>query len=213
MADDIERNEGEREEEAELDLEEEIGKKVPGKKYKAALEELEKAKADAAHWKNEYYKAYADTQNLRRSLEAEQRTMYRYRAEGFLDGLLPALDAFHMALDAPAPTKEAANYQIGFTYIYNQLIQALSAEGLSELTPKVGDAFDSDYMNAIEAVESEEVENNHVLKVHSKGYKLHDRLIRAAMVTVAKKPKPQEEEAKEPKEETPAEEEKAPAEA
>lgn len=175
------------------------------------LEELEKAKADAANWKNEYYKAYADTQNLRRSLEAEQRTMYRYRAEGFLETLLPALDAFHMALDAPAPTKEAANYQIGFTYIYNQIIQSLANEGLTELSPKVGDAFDASYMNAIEAVESEEVPHNHVLKVHSKGYKLHDRLIRAAMVTVAKKPK--EAEAEAPNEEAPAEESKAPAEA
>lgn len=184
------------------------GKKVPFRKYQAALDELEKAKADAAHWKNEYYKAYADTQNLRKSLEAEQRTMYRYRAEGFLDGLLPALDAFHMALDAPAPTKEASAYQIGFTYIYNQLIQALASEGLSELTPKVGDPFDADYMNAIEAVESEEVPNNHILKVHSKGYKLHDRLIRAAMVTVAKTPKPAEEkEEKETKEKEPEGEE------
>ncbi len=188
-------------------MEEVKGKKVPAKKYQAALEELEKAKADAAHWKNEYYKAYADTQNLRRSLEAEQRTMYRYRAEGFLGELLPALDAFHMALDAPAPTKEASNYQIGFTYIYNQIIAALTAEGLSELTPKVGDPFDAGYMNAIEATETEEVPNNHVLKVHSKGYKLHDRLIRAAMVTVAKTPK--QEPAEEKKEENP----EAPAEA
>ena len=185
-------------------LEKEEGKKVSAKKYNAALEELEKAQADVAHWKNEYYKAYADTQNLRRSLEEEQRTIYRYRAEGFLEGLLPALDAFHMALDTPAPTKEAANYQIGFTYIYNQIIAALNGEGLNELTPKVGEPFDASYMNAIEAVETDECEPNHILKVHSKGYKLHDRLIRAAMVTVAKKPAEEE-----PK----AEEEKAPAEA
>ncbi len=204
-----ERNDlGETQENEESELKE--GKKVSAKKYRAVQEELEKAKSDADHWKNEYYKAYADTQNLRRSLEAEQRTMYRYRAEGFLETLLPALDAFHMALDAPAPTKEAANYQIGFTYIYNQIIQSLANEGLTELTPKVGDPFDASYMNAIEAVETEEVEHNHVLKVHSKGYKLHDRLIRAAMVTVAKKPKPAEEE---PQEEIPAEENKAPAEA
>ena len=134
--------------------------------------------------------------------------MYRYRAEGFLEGLLPALDAFHMALDAPAPTKEAANYQIGFTYIYNQLIQSLASEGLCELTPKPGDPFDASYMNAIEAVESDEVEPNHVLKAHSKGYKLHDRLIKAAMVTVAKKPAEPK-----PEEDTPAEGEKPAAEA
>lgn len=125
----------------------------------------------------------------------------RYRAEGFVDQLLPSLDAFHMALDAPAPTKEAANYQVGFTYIYNQLIQALASEGLSELAPKVGDKFDPAYMNAIDVAEDESAEPNTVLKVHSKGYKLHDRLIKAAMVTVAKAPSK--------KEEQPAEEEKS----
>ncbi len=176
------------------------------------MEELAKTKADRDHWKNEYYKAYADTQNLRRSLEAEQRNIIRYRAEGFLDGLLPALDAFHMALDAPAPTKEAANYQIGFTYIYNQIIQALASEGLSELTPKPGDAFDPSYMNALEAIETDEVPPGQVVKVLSKGYKLHDRLIRAAMVTVSKakaEPKPEEQ----PEEEKPATEETPVAEA
>lgn len=99
-----------------------------------------------------------------------------------------------MALEAPAPTKEAANYQIGFTYIYNQLIQALSSEGLSELTPKVGDKFDPTYMNAIDVKETEEVEPNLVMQVHAKGYKLHDRLIKAAMVTVSKKPEEKKEE-------------------
>lgn len=184
------------------------GKKVSAKKYHALQEELEKAKSDVDHWKNEYYRAYADTQNLRRSLETEQRTIYRYRAEGFLEGLLPALDAFHMALDAPAPTKEASNYQIGFTYIYNQIIQALASEGLCELTPKVGDAFNADYMNAIDAEETDEFEPNHIVKVHSKGYKLHDRLIRAAMVTVSKKPAEEK-----PEEEPKPAEDKAPAEA
>lgn len=170
------------------------GKKVSAKKYHALQEELEKAKADAANWKNEYYKAYADTQNLRRSLEEEQRTIYRYRAEGFLESLLPALDAFHLALDAPAPTKEAANYQIGFTYIYNQIIGSLASEGLSELTPKVGDPFDAAFMNAIDTEERDDIEPNRITKVHSKGYKLHDRLIRAAMVTVSKAPEKKEEE-------------------
>ena len=184
-------------------LEKEDGKKVSAKKYNQALEQLEKAQADVAHWKNEYYKAYADTQNLRRSLEAEQRDILRYRAEGFIDGLLPALDAFHMALDAPAPTKEAANYQIGFTYIYNQLIQVLANEGLSELAPKVGDKFDPAYMNAIDVVEDESAEPNTVLKVHSKGYKLHDRMIKAAMVPVAHAKEKKEEE--KPEEEAPAE--------
>lgn len=182
--------------------EEDLGKKVSAKKYKALEEKLEKAQADCESWKNQYYKAYADTQNLRKSLEEETRSAIRYRAEGFLADLLPALDAFHMALEAPPPTKECANYLIGFGYIYNQLIQALASEGVSELSPKVGDRFDATYMHAMEEVEDETVEPGHVCKILAKGYKLHDRLIRPVRVNVAKaKAEPKEE--NKPEEEVP----------
>jgi hypothetical protein len=66
-----------------------FGKKVPKEKYQQALDDLAKAQADSDHWKNEYYRAYADMQNLRKSLEEEHRTAFRYRSEGFLENLLP----------------------------------------------------------------------------------------------------------------------------
>ena len=184
------------------------GKKVKYKEYAKALEQLEKAKADAEHWKNEYYRVYADMQNLRKALEEESRSAIRYRAEGFLTGLLPSLDAFHLALENPAPTKEAQNYQIGFTYIYNQIVSALIDEGLKEITPKVGEMYDLKTMQAVDAVEDDAATPNSIVKVYAKGYMLHDRLIRPAMVQVAK-PKKKEEPAPEqaPEEEqTPSEE-------
>ena len=198
-------------EEASEDKEEvKEGKKVPYRKYAALLEKLEKAEADVDHWKNEYYRVYADTQNLRRQLEEDSRRAIRYRAEGFLTELLPALDAFHMALVNPAPTKEAANYQIGFSYIYNQIVGALVSEGVSELSPKLGDDFDPASMHAVDTVEpSEEIPEGKVAKVHAKGYRLHDRLIRPAMVSVAKKPIEKEE----PKEEEEEEQTSTPAQA
>lgn len=183
--------------------EEETGKKVSRAKFEKLQGELDKALADRDHWKNEYYKAYADTQNLRRSLEEDSRDAVRYRAEGFLDSLLPALDSFHMALDMPAPNKEAENYQIGFGYIYNQIVASLVSEGVSELTPKVGDKFDETTMHAMDLVETEEVPEGCIVRVAAKGYKLHDRLVRAAMVYVAKAPAKKEEtnqEAEAPKE-------------
>ena len=192
------------ESEAQEELTEEKGKKVSAKKYQEALDALAKAEADRDHWKNEYYKAFADTANLRRSLEEEHRRALRYRSEGFLTDLLPALDAFHMALDNPAPTQEAANYQIGFTYLYNQIIAALSNEGLKEFTPTVGEEVSPDSMHALETQESEDIEPGHVIKVLTKGYFLHDRLIRPAMVVVAKAKEEakQEEQSEEKKEET-----------
>ena len=97
---------------------------------------LEKANSDIDHWKNEYYRAYADTQNLRKSLEEDARTAYRYRSEGFLANLLPALDAFHIALQNEPPSPETKNYLVGFSYIYNSLVKVLTDEGVSEIAPQ-----------------------------------------------------------------------------
>lgn len=172
------------------------GKKVPKEKYAKALEEAEKASADRDHWKNEYYRAYADMSNLRKSLEEEKRTALRYRSEGFLEKLLPALDAFRMALVATPSSPEAKNYQIGFQYIYKQLQGALEEEGVSELTPKLNEPYDIAYMHAVDSETRDDLPENTVIKVYSAGYKLHDRLIRPAMVTVSKKEKKEEPAAK-----------------
>lgn len=181
------------------------GKKISKDKYDEICAQLEKEKADKEHWKNEYYRAYADTQNLRKSLEEENRVAIRYRSEGFLSELLPALDAFHMALENPPQSEETSKYLVGFKYIYNQLVKTLTDEGVSELSPKIGDEFDLNYMHAIDSLVDENAKPGTVIKVFSKGYKLHDRLIRPAMVAVAKakeevkedEPKKEESETKE----------------
>ncbi len=159
-------------------------KKSIKKKIDQLNEQVEKYKADAEHWKNEYYRAYADTKNLRNSLEKEHQTAMKYRAEGFIDDLLPILDSFYLAL-ANEPTDPALkNYLVGFQYIYRNLLTVLENEGVSEITPKVGDKFDPSTMNAMEVIE-DEGEENRVLKIYSKGYKLHDRLIKPVNVGVS----------------------------
>lgn len=173
--------EKEKEIEETLEPEKEEGKK--GKKERKLEERLEKAEAEAAHWKDQYYRMYADTSNLRKTLEEDHRNALKYRAEGFIEQLVPALDAFHSALNAPAPSKDAENYKIGFTYIYRQLVAALEGEGLKEIEPKIGDKFDARYMHAVDTVEAEEA--GLVVKVLGKGYQLKDRLIRPVMVAVS----------------------------
>jgi molecular chaperone GrpE len=155
------------------------------KKYDELKAEYDKTAESEAKWKNSYYLELADTQNLRKSLEEDHRNAMRYRAEGFLDNLLPALDSFYVALSANPQSPEAKNYQQGFQYIYNQIQNSLTSEGVSELLPKVGDHFDATYMHAVDVKEADE--DGKILQVYSKGYKLHDRLIRPAMVCVSKK--------------------------
>ena len=161
------------------------------KAYKEKLgkqeEEITKLKADLEHWKNEYYKAYADMANLRKSMEKDQREALKYRVEGFAQNLLQVLDAFDMAFKQEATNDVVKNYLVGFQYVYKQLVNILTDEGIIEIEPKVGDKFDESTMHAVDTVE-DEGEENIVKKINLKGYKLYEHLIRPAMVVVTKKP-------------------------
>ena len=167
------------------------------KKIKELEDELDKLKADADHWKNEYYRAYADTKNLRNNLEKEHSDIIKYRAMGFIEDLLPVLDSFHMALANEPSDPAIKNYLVGFQYVYKNLVTVLENEGVTEIEPQIDKPFDSNTMNAVDTVEVEdESKANLVSKVYAKGYKLHDRLIRPAMVTVTKKKEEKKDETK-----------------
>ena len=172
--------------------EETLEKENPKKSFQRKLHKLEeerdKAVADMEHWKNEFYRAYADTKNLRNQLEKDHLSAMKYRAEGFIEELLPVLDSFHAVLKNEPTDPQLKNYLIGFQYIYKNLVSALENEGVVEISPKVGDKFSPETMNVVDTVESEG-EENLVVDVHVKGYKLHDRLIRPANVTVSVKKK------------------------
>ena len=161
-------------------------KKAHKDKLRKKEEEIEELKKEVNRWKNEFYRVYADTQNLRNSLEKEHRQAIKYRAEGFIDKLLPVIDGFNLAL-ANSPSDPAIkNYLVGFEYIYKNFLQALESEGVKEIKPAIGDKFDASIMNALDTEESE-AEENTVTKIYSVGIKLHDRMIRHANVIVSRK--------------------------
>ena len=161
------------------------------KKVAELEEQLAKLKADSEHWKNEYYRAYADTQNLRKSLEKEHSDIIKYRAMGFIEDLLPVLDSFHMALANEPTSQELKNYLVGFQFVYRNLVNVLENEGVKEISPNIGDKFSDKSMNAVD-VTVQEGEENLVTKVYAKGYELHGRLIRPAQVSVSKNKKEEE---------------------
>ena len=161
------------------------------KKLKELEEQLAKLKADSEHWKNEYYRAYADTQNLRKSLEKEHSDIIKYRAMGFIEDLLPVLDSFHMALANEPTSQELKNYLVGFQFVYRNLVNVLENEGVKEISPNIGDKFSDKTMNGVD-VTVQEGEENLVTKVYAKGYELHGRLIRPAQVSVSKNKKEEE---------------------
>ena len=190
--------------EEEKEIEEELidkkkDKKISREKFEALKKEYEKAIADKNYWKNQYYMEFADLQNLRKSIEEDKRQAIRYRSEGFLANLLPALNSFHSALESSPNNPEIKNYLIGFQYIYNSIVKVLNDEGISEISPKEGDKFDPAIMEAIDVEIRDDIEPNIITKVCAKGYKLHDRLVQPAKVYVSKKS--EEEKTEEPSEE------------
>jgi len=158
--------------------------------YRKELEkkdsEIKELTEQRNYYKNQYYQAYADMQNLRKSLQKDHSEALKYRAEGFIEKLLPVLDGFYMALANEPNDPALKNYLIGFQYIYNNFQGAMESEGAITITPKVGDKFDPSTMNAI-SVEETEGEENLVIKTCLTGLKLHDRIIRPASVVVSKK--------------------------
>lgn len=168
-----------------LEQEEKSSKKKKDKLQRKE-EEIESLKAEVNHWKNEYYRAYADMQNLRKALEKDHHEAIKYRAEGFIENLLPILDSFHMVLSNSPDNPEIKNYVTGFSFVYRNLVSVLEEEGVKEIAPELESDFDPKFMEAVETIESDGKENK-IKKVYVNGYMLHDHLIRPARVLVSKK--------------------------
>jgi molecular chaperone GrpE len=156
--------------------------------------ENSKLKEETEQWKNKYYLAFADLANTRKTIEKDHETFVKYRSQGFLEKMLPALDSFEMALMAEPKDPAINNYYKGFKMILSQLEEALKNEGVTTIVPKKGDKFDANTMHAIQTVPGDEDET--VAQVYTKGYVLLDRMIRPAMVVVYKKPEVKKEEVK-----------------
>ena len=148
---------------------------------KELTRENEKLKADVAKLKNEYARAYADTENTRKRLQNEFEQLSKYHIQKFALEVLPVLDNCERAL-AHETTDEA--YRKGVEMIYTQLKGALEKEGVTEIEAE-GKPFDPNWHQAIMSEEAEGVEPGTVTEVLQKGYKLKDRILRAAMVKVS----------------------------
>ena len=172
----------------EMNLDEEINiDEVPSKeakKDKKAKEKIKELEEQVSEWKNKFYQAYADMDNLRKLMEKDHQQMVKYRGQGFLESLLPVLDNFYMAFKVTPTDPTLAAYCKGFEMIYNQMVYALENEGVKEITPQIGCKFDHNTMQAVDVVEGEQ--DDIVVTVANKGYLYHERLVRPAMVVVSK---------------------------
>lgn len=163
-------------------------KKGRGFLKKKRIEELEaqvaKLQEELAASKNEYFKAYADAENLKKRLQADADNVRKYRIQGFANEVLPVIDNLERALDVKVDDENVKNYVKGFEMIYQQLIHILNQEGVKEIEA-MDKPFDPNFHQALMQESVEGVEPGMVIEVLQKGYMLKDRVLRATLVKVS----------------------------
>lgn len=128
----------------------------------------------------------AEFENARRRMAQEQQNFREYASADTIKTLLPVLDSFERALQIGAAEK--SEFQDGIELIYRQLQDALAKLGLRPVRAK-GEVFDPHLHEAVEMVDTTEANDHEVLEELQRGYRLKDRLLRPAMVRVARNAK------------------------
>jgi len=146
--------------------------------------ELQKLKAERDSLLDRLARAQAEFENARRRAAKEQQDFRDYAAVDALRPLLPILDSFERALQVKS---EPGDFRSGVELIYKQLQDALTKLGVRAI-PAKGEPFDPHVHEAIEMVETSDAADHEVLEELQRGYKYKDRLLRPAMVKVAKNP-------------------------
>jgi molecular chaperone GrpE len=149
----------------------------------ASLEErLKKAELAAAEHHDAWLRAKAEADNIRKRARGEIASAHKFAVEGFASELLAVKDSLEAALAAENASVESMKSGVELTL--KQLAAVFERFNLTEINP-VGQKFDPHRHQAISAVEAQ-AEPNTVVRVLQKGYLLHDRVIRPALVLVAK---------------------------
>ena len=139
------------------------------------------AKLDAQ--RDAWLRALADAENARKRAQSDIAMARKYAAERIVEDLLPVMDGLEATLGAGGASPDALRAGVELTQ--KQLRNAFERAGVAEVNPEPGQRFDPHRHQAMAAVESDE-EPNSVLAVMQKGYSLQDRVVRPALVTVAK---------------------------
>jgi molecular chaperone GrpE len=147
----------------------------------ALAQRLQDAERRAEESREALLRAMAEAENVRRRAKEESAKAVKYALESFASALLPVKDSLEAALATENTTVE--QIRAGVEVTLKQLTQALAKENVEEVDP-VDERFDPNYHQAIAALPSDK-EPNHVINVLQKGYRLHDRVLRPALVTVS----------------------------
>ena len=151
---------------------------------------LETARSVAGQARDQALRAQAEAENVRRRTQRDVENAHKFALERFGNDLLPVVDSLERAVEAARTTERdgaVAAIADGVELSLKLFVDTLARASLIQVDP-VGEPFDPKLHQAVSMVESDTAEPGSVLQVLQKGYTLHGRLVRPAMVIVAKSP-------------------------
>ena len=184
------------EQESELEAEEAVA--APGQPGDAPLaenelaalrEELEQARNEAVENRDKYLRAAAEVENTRRRADNDVANARKFAVEGFAGELLNVRDSLELARTVEISAEDTAameKMKEGLDLTLKQMDSVFARFQVEEVSPEPGDKLDPERHQAMTTQESSDVPPNHILAVVQKGYLIHDRLLRPAMVIVAR---------------------------
>ncbi len=190
-------------EEVEMNLEENDGIEFPQEEIEEVLEEekfasldeefksvmeakVEEAQKQAAQSEDKFLRTHADFENIKKRLEREKYNAIDYASEKFAKDLLAPIDALQMAIlsaNADIPAEDLVEkLKEGIELTVKAFNTAFEKHDITEVEY---DEFNPEFHNAVQKVDSDEVDSGNIVMVMQKGYKFKDRLLREAMVSIA----------------------------
>jgi molecular chaperone GrpE len=151
----------------------------------AIAADLAKARAEAESYLDDLRRLQADFENYRKRTLREQTARAASASQALVTRLLPVLDNFELAVSAAEQSRDFDRMLKGVEMVFGELRQALEGEGLVKIEAE-GKPFDPERHEAVIAVEQEDTEPGMVVEIVRAGYELRGKVLRPAMVKVAK---------------------------
>ena len=156
------------------------------------VDETEALRAEAVELRGDLLRALAETENVRRRAQREREDVGKYAISNFARDLLPVIDNLRRAIDSVPEAARAdealAGTLEGIDITEREFLAVVERHGIRRIDPK-GERFDHNFHQAMFEVETTEFPTGTVVEVMQPGYAIADRLLRPAMVGVAKAPK------------------------
>lgn len=148
-------------------------------------EKIRDLESQVNQWKTDYYKVFADMENLKKRLKTEHENQLKYAMQSFIEELLPVIDNYERSLAVEPESEEAKSILKGNKMILTQMMNILGKNGVTVIEAQ-GKEFDPNLHQAVMQDDNPDFGPNIVTEELQKGYMLKDRVIRATLVKVNK---------------------------